>query len=153
LRKLSSQVLVGCPRISPQWELLVVSTLMKPKPEKQAALEHKRAEQPWRPGAAEHLREVIDETARRLNVDAPFHWPGHGEYFVVGEWSIEQEDAARGFAVALSAATPELWWVVGRLFVKAGRFFRRRRGYELELSPARDVHLPRELRQTLAGLV
>ena len=153
MRKLSSQLLVGCPRISPQWELLVVSTLMKPKPHKQAALEHRKAEQPWRAGAAEHLIDVIDEAARRLDVDSPFHWPAAGEYHVVGEWSVDQQDTARGFAVALSAATPELWWVVGRLFVKAGRFYRRRRGYELELTPARDVHLPRELRQTLAGLV
>ena len=133
--------------------MLVVSTLMKPKPEKQAALEHRKAEQRWRPGAAEHLIDVIDEAARRLNIDSPFHWPAHGEYHVVGEWPIGEEDSARGVAVALSAATPELWWVVGRLFVKAGRFYRRRRGYELELSPARDVHLPRELRLTLAGLV
>jgi len=40
---------------------------------------------------------------------------------------------------------------VGRVFVRDGRFFRRERGYRLNLVEATNVHLPRAVRAALRG--
>ncbi len=76
-----------------------------------------------------------------------------GEFFLVGQVPDGQDDVGRAVAVALSRAVPDHWWVLGRLFLLDGRFHRRRRGYRLELVHAADVHLPRDVRAKLRGLV
>ena len=58
---------------------------------------------------------------------------------------------AMAFAVLLSLAFPGVWLVLGRLYLRDGRFFRRRRGRELVLVPANDVHLSRELRAAVGA--
>ena len=58
---------------------------------------------------------------------------------------------AHAFAVVVSSRLPGLWFVLGKLYVKGGRFFRRERGWKLNLVRANDVHLPRPMRQAIRG--
>ena len=56
-------------------------------------------------------------------------------------------------ALVLSQRLPDLWFVLDRLFVKAGRFYRRERGVKLNLVPATNVHLTRAVRGALRDLL
>ena len=143
--------------MSPEWELSTLAALMRPTAARRGKVEHRGGGQPPFPADAERsLRELLSQVARRLGIDLAdwgIQFPPMGEYFLVGQVPDGMDDAGRAVAVALSVALPEHWIVAGRLFLQGGRFFRRRRGYRLELVSAADVHLPREVRAKLRGLV
>ena len=63
--------------------------------------------------------------------------------------SREELPRATAFAVVLSQALPEQWLVFGRLYLRGGKFHRRERGFKLNLVPATNVHLPREVRAAI----
>ena len=150
------QVLLGFPRVSPEWELSTLAALMRPTAARRGKVEHRGGGQdPWPPGTDQHALNLLAAVADRLGVDVAawaVQTPPAGEYFLVGQVPAEQEPAGRAAAVVLSRATPGQWWVLGRLFVRDGRFYRRRRGYRLELVAATDVHLRRDVRARLRGL-
>ncbi len=56
-------------------------------------------------------------------------------------------------AQLISRRLPELWFVIDRLFVNDGMFYRRQFGYKLNLVPASNVHLPRAIRAALRGVI
>jgi hypothetical protein len=153
LRRRSQQTLLACPRISPEWELAVVDALMRPKVHTKGKVEHRRGEQPWPADAERRARAIVDEVERRLNVRWAIAYPPIGEYLLVGEAPRGYEEQTKALAVALSTTFVEQWFVLGRLFVKGGRFYRRRFGYRMEVVPATNVHLPRELRASMKGLI
>ncbi|HSV14592.1 MAG TPA: hypothetical protein VLI90_10045 [Tepidisphaeraceae bacterium] len=153
LRRRSLQVLLACPRVSPEWELAVVDALMRPKVLTKGKVEHRRGEQAWPVDAETRAREIVQEVSRRLDAAFDIAYPPEGEYLLVGEAPRGYEEETKALAAALSSALPEQWFVLGRLFVKSGRFYRRRFGYRMDVVPATDVHLPRAMRAKLKGLI
>ena len=143
--------------MSPEWELSTLAALMRPTAARRGKVEHRGGGQPpWPADGAERVAWVLSSVGARLGVDVPawgLQLPPTGEYFLIGEVPDAQTDAGRAVAAALSRALPTHWFVLGRLFLYDGHFHRRRRGYRLELVPAADVHLPREMRAKLRGLV
>jgi hypothetical protein len=59
-------------------------------------------------------------------------------------------EEAKALALTLSRRLPDLWFVFDRVFVKGGTFYRRERGYKLNLVEATNVHLKREIRAALS---
>ena len=51
----------------------------------------------------------------------------------------------------LSRHLPGLWLVLDRLFIRDGRFFRRERGFKMNLVEASNVHLTRAIRDAVRG--
>ena len=143
----SAPQLLACPRVSPEWELLALQALIKPQ--LKGAILHRNGEQKWTRAARTSAERVVAVVRERLGGDLLLHLPAAGDYHFVAEVAGADWDQTRAWAVALSSALPDLWLVVGRLFVKNGRFYRRRFGYKLSLVPARNAHLPRALRAAL----
>ena len=150
-------ILLACPRVSPQWELSALDLLMRPHDFRRDALAHRGGAQPWTPADASRVAAVLAEAAGRLLMDLEFALesalPSAGDFHLAVPIPAADEPAARGLVAAASAAAPHLWFTLGRLFVKNGRFHRRERGYKLNLRLASDVHVPREVRGALKGLL
>lgn len=141
----------GCPRISPQWELGAFHALIKPRPERAGFIRRTNAQQPWNRNAAGVLDDVRRIVAQRLGYEPALHVSPAGDYHVVAEVNEAEIPFARALAILLSRRLPRTWFVVGTIFVKDGRFFRRERGYGLNLIEATNVHLPRAIRAALRG--
>jgi len=143
--------LLACPRVSPEWELAALRALVKPQTK--GAIAHRGGVQPWPAGAADRVADVTAQVNARLGTAfAPLF--AAGDYHVVfGGTGTTDPAAARALAVAASGAVPDTWFVCGRLLVRGGAFFRRERGYKLNLVPATNVHLPRDVRAALRGVL
>ncbi len=87
----------------------------------------------------------------RLGYDPRPHVETAGDYFLAMTVSHADLPFAMAFAVLLSQAFPGLWFILGRLYVKDGQFFRRERGFKLNLVRATNVHLSREMRRAMGG--
>ena len=151
------KLLLACPRVSPEWELGALRALMKPHDWTRGAIAHRPAEQPWPPGAAGAVEAAACEVAARLKPDPlpRLHFPPAGDYWFVVEASQDQLDVAKALGVVLSKHLPGVWLAVGRLHFRDGRFFRRKRDntFKFRLAPSPSVHLPREVRAALRGIV
>ena len=141
--------LLACPRVSPEWELGALRALMKPQ--ERGRILHRPAEQPWPPDAADRVEAARALVRDRLGYDPKPHLPGEGDYFLAASVPDARLPHAMAFSVVLSRALPGLWFVLGRLYVRDGRFFRRQRGFKLNLVPASSVHLPRAVRAAIRG--
>src|SRR5687767_4602016 len=119
---------------------------MKPKEHEKGAIRHRPAHQPWPADAAERVERACCVARERLGYDPRPHLPPEGDYLLVLSVPREELPRATAFAVVLSHALPEQWVVFGRLYLKDGRFYRRERGFKLNLVPATNVHLTREMR-------
>ena len=148
-RRVLERQLLACPRISPDWELHALRALIKPQ--NRGPIVHREAGQVWPRDGEEIVRTIADDIERRLGYRAELHFPPRGDYFMVGDVPDAEIDSARAMAIVLSRRLADTWFVVGRLFVLDGRFFRRARGYKLDLVPATNVHLPRATRAAIAG--
>jgi len=153
MRKRALQLLLACPRMSPEWELAVVDVLMRPKVHTRGRVEHHSGEQAWPAGVEARAREIVEEVGRRFDVMWDVIFPPLGEYHLICDVPAGSEEAAKGLVAALSRGVGDVWFVFGRLFVKDGRFYRRRLGYRMDLVLATDVHLTREVRGKLKGLM
>jgi hypothetical protein len=143
-------LLLGCPRISPDWELAALQALIKPQ--KRGPILHRAAEQvmprDWR-----QIVETTSESLREtLAFALDFHCPTSGDYWFAAQIDPAETALARATAVALSQRLPGVWLTVGKLFVRDGQFFRRQFGTKLHLVPAANIHLPRDLRAMLRKL-
>lgn len=143
--------LFGCPRVSPEWELDAFHALIKPRPER-AALLKAEPRQAWPAKARDALADVRRIVSERLGYELALHTGAAGDYHFVAEVRDVDVPLARAAALILSRRLPGTWFVVGRLFVRDGRFFRRERGYKLNLVEATNVHLPRAVRGALKGI-
>jgi hypothetical protein len=151
LRTPSPRLLLACPRISPEWELSTVTGLIKPQT--RTAVEHRTGLQRWPAKTQQRFQAALQRADDLLELNWEYHFPNDGEFFFVTHLPKESLDQAKALALVISAAVPDNWFVLGRLFVKERRFFRRRFGYRLEIVPATDVHVPRLFRQQLKELL
>jgi hypothetical protein len=149
--------LLACPKVSPEWELGALRALMKPHDWTRGAVAHRPAEQPWPAGAAAAIEGATHEVLARLKPDPPprLHFPEAGDYWFVVESTPEQLDLAKALGVVLSNRLPGVWLTLDRLYLRDGRFFRRKRDntFKFRLVPSPSVHLPRDVRAALRGLV
>src|SRR4030095_14090655 len=71
-------ILLGCPRVAPDWELGGLRALMKPQT--RGAIAHRKAMQPWDAAA----RRPIEASARcanqRVGFEIEIHFPTDGDY-------------------------------------------------------------------------
>ena len=142
-------LLLVCPRISPEWELNSLRSLMKPKGYKL----HQPHEQSWPRNASKQVELTLSDARQRLGFEPKVHHKPDGEYFFVAEFDGADADAARTWAVLLSSRLPRLWFVLDRLMIKNGRFFRRENGFKLFIVQATNVHLPRAMRAAVQDLI
>ena len=145
-------LLLGCPRVSPDWELAALQALMKPKEQTKGAIRHRPAEQPWPPDAADRAETARRLAAERLGYAPAFQFPAAGDYRLIAEVPAGRLEEAKALAVLLSRHLPGVWFVLDRLFVRDGRFFRRERGFKMNLVEAGNVHLTRAIRSALRGV-
>ena len=156
-RPAASQLLLACPKVSPEWELGALRALMKPHDWTRGAIAHRPAEQPWPAEAARSVEHAAALVLERLQTDVRprLHFPAEGDYWFVIETAEAHVDQAKALGVVLSKRLPDLWLTLGRLYLRGGRFFRRKRDntFKFRIVPATGVHLPRPLRAALRGLV
>ena len=148
------RLVLACPRVSPDWELGALRVLMKPHDWTRGAIEHRSPAQAWPGESARAVVEAARDAVReRLGFDPPVHFPDGGDFFFVAELAEADLDAGRALALAVSRRLPGLWLTLDRLFVRDRRFYRRERGFKFNLVEAANVHLPREVRGKLKGVV
>ena len=123
------------------------------KPQTRGAIAHRKAMQAWPRNARAVLEEIREIVAARIGFDAELRFPIDGDYFLVADVERAACEDAKGFALVASARFPGLWFVLGRTFIKGGRFYRRARGIKLKLVPATNVHLTRPIRAALRDLL
>jgi hypothetical protein len=151
--------LLAVPAISPEWELSAFQALIKPQ--MRGPILYRSARQPWSARSRRIVSQASREFLEALNAAGvqgdmdlePFDFPPAGDYRAVARVWDTQMPAARALAVLLSRRIPDVWLVLGRLFIVNGRFYRRQRGYKLRIVEATNVHLPRPLRAAVEALL
>lgn len=123
------------------------------KPQTKGAILHKSAGQKLPSDARQRVSDVSAVVAQRLGFSPAIHWPGAGDYAFAAEIQPDDTAYARALALAVSRELPGVWLVLGRLFVRDGQFYRRQRGYKLNLVPASNVHIARPIRTALNGVL
>jgi hypothetical protein len=149
-RRKVGEILLACPRVSPEWELAALKALMKPQTK--GAILHRAGEQVMTGEVADEIRRVVREFGERTGFAPEVHWPEGGDYYFAASLGAGDVELARALAVGVSRMKPGLWLVVGKLLVCEGKFFRRRRGVKLELAEATSVRVPREFRAVLEAI-
>jgi hypothetical protein len=150
-RAVRETLLLACPRVAPDWELGALRALMKPQT--RGAIAHRKAGQAWSGSGVSVVEQSQADARDRLGFAPDVRFAEAGDYFFTAEVPRAACEEAKGFAVLLSTRLPGVWLVLGRVFVKDGRFFRRERGIKLNLVPATNVHLTRPIRAALRGLI
>jgi hypothetical protein len=143
----------ACPRVSPEWELAALTALMKPKPATRGPVSHTNGVQPWTAGDAARAAVLAAAIADRIGLELDLQQPAAGEYHLIAGIPPGREIDVRAVAVAMSRSMPDIWFVLGPLFVKRGLFYRRRRSFRLELVRASDVRVPRSVRAKIRDLL
>lgn len=152
VHKPASDVFVALPKLDPEWELAALHALMKP-PRKAQLVRHREPEQGWSSDLQDLLTRTLTTAAERLRLAPVLSFPGSGDLLFLATADGASSDELLALATVASAALPGHTFRVGPLFVRGARYFCRRRGVELALGPARDVHLPRDVRRSIADLL
>jgi hypothetical protein len=145
-----ADLLLACPRVSPEWELSALRALVKPQTK--TAIIHRSGAQRWPAEGDVVVQELVRVLGEQLNLRPDVHCPKQGEYFFAARIPALRAMEGRAMALALSTRLPNLWLVYGKLFLHAGKFYRRERGFKLNLVAASNVHLTRALRNMLQAL-
>ena len=144
-------LLLACPKTDPDWELAAVQALIKPQLGDQ--IRHRSGQQPWRPGDEPIVRRTCQEIEQQLGYAVDVQFPPVGEYHFLASVQRRSFEEAKALAMLVSRRLPEVWLVLGRLFVRNSKFFRRELGYKLKLVPATNVHLRRDIRSAIRKLL
>ena len=152
-RQVEKTHLLGCPRLCPDWEMSALQVLCKPRPERRDAIIHRTGGQTWNIRWKRSVIEVTKALSEAMGALPEVHFPTAGDFIFVSQFPADQLEQAKTLAVAVTRCVPGIWLTLGRLFVHDGKFYRRRLGYLLQLSPATNVHLPRAMRSALRGIM
>jgi hypothetical protein len=144
-------LLLACPRVAPDWELGALRALMKPQT--RGTIAHRKALQPWAAASVRVVEHARQDVHARLGFDAELHFPAEGDYLFAAQIDRAACEEAKGLALVASKRLPNLWFVLGRTFIKGGRFYRRERRFKFRLVPASNVHLTRDVRGALRDLL
>jgi hypothetical protein len=150
-RPVPETILFACPRVAPDWELGALRALMKPQT--RGFIAHRRALQPWSPTSRRVVQDCVDALRERLGLQVEPHFPIDGDYAFACEIAHVEVEKAKALALLASARLPKLWFVLGRLYLKDGKFHRRARGFKLNIVPATNVHLTRPIRAALRDVL
>ncbi len=140
---------LGCPKICPEWQWGAIRALIKPQ--YKDAIRHRSSEQPWPRDAKRVMTDAAQIIRAKLGTELTPHFPPAGDYHFLAEVPAADLEAAKGLAVLISRRLPELWFTLGRWYVRDGRFYRKHRGYNILLKPASNVHLTRATWNALRG--
>jgi hypothetical protein len=146
-----TELLLACPRVSPEWELGALRALIKPQTRGRIA--HRRGDQTWPANGDEQVKLVSAVIQERLGLHVEMHRPNAGDYLAAATIPAARQLEGLAFAAVISKAMPTVWFTYGRLHVLGGKFYRRERGVKLWLVEATNVHFPRELRAMLKGFI
>ena len=138
----SSNLILECPRVSPEWDFAARLALVKPKPYTKQKIEHSKAVQPWPRNARRKVEAVL--AGRRRTARATF--PSRGEARLRVEFVGVEIGIAMRVARKLSRALPTLWFTLGDRCLRDGVLYRRVGKYKLELVRATRVRLRRSIR-------
>jgi hypothetical protein len=144
-------LLLACPKTAPDWELAAVQALIKPQ--LRDRIRYRCGRQAWEPENDATVRRTCTDIAAALGYEVDVHFPTSDEYHFLASVPRRSLDEAKALALLLSRRLPNLWLVLGRLFVRDGKFYRRELGYKLNLVRARDVHLRRDIRAAIRKLL
>jgi hypothetical protein len=145
------KLLLACPRVAPDWEFAALRALMKPQA--RGPIVHRLAAQIWSSRAREAIERSVAEVAEHLGLYVAPHFPRDGDYHFACEVDAGEAEETKALAVLISSRLPELWFVLGRTYLKRGQFHRRAYGFKLKLVPASNVHLTRPLRAAVRELL
>jgi len=140
----SSTFVIACPRVSPQWELAATLALVKPKPYTKSAL---GGRDPFQRFGRAGRKIVAELTGELPEGSWSLTYSTGGEHIL----QIEVNDTwgvARGLALRLSRAMPELWFTLTppASYLRDGEFYRRCGKYKLELVRTNHTRLRRSIR-------
>lgn len=175
-KRIPAPLELNVPALSPQRVMHAMRVVVKPHDWTRDAIRHRLdtdgdagAEQVWTPDSAPFLDDLARRACERLGMvpiptaelgDAPA--PGGlselGIKLPPSLWRLKFAPETplghrRGLAEVCSRHLPATWFWLEPLAVRGGRFWRREKGFRLHLRVANDVHLPREVRAVLKGLL
>jgi hypothetical protein len=140
---------IACPRVSPQWQLAATLALVKPKPYTKSAMGGRDPLQRWPRGA----RKIVAELTSELPDGCwSVTYATGGNHLLKIELN-ETWGVARGLALRLSRALPELWFTLTppASYLRDGEFYRRCGKYKLELVRTTHTRLRRSIRFGFLG--
>lgn len=123
------------------------------KPQTKDAILYRPAEQNLSGAVAGAIASAVRAFGDRTGYRAELYWAGEGDYHFVSSIAGGDLGLAQALGLAISRVRPELWLTCGRLLVRDGRFYRRRRGVRLELVEATGVRVPKDLHRIVADVV
>jgi hypothetical protein len=144
---------LACPRISPEWEFNAYHALMKPNERTKGKIEHREAHQIWPAGGEEVVAATVKEFGERIGFAPDVYQAEGGDYLFAIPFDTARLEEAKALAAVITRRLPGIWLTFDRLLVKEGRFFRRAKGYKLRIIPATNVHVRREVRAALKGIL
>ena len=137
--------------MAPDWELAAVQALIKPQLGDR--IRYRSGEQFWRSENEAVVARALHDVAAQLDMHVDVQFPPAGEYHFLASVQRESVEEAKALAIVISRRLPELWLVLGKLFLRNGKFYRRELGYKLNLVPATNVHLRRDIRAAIRKLL
>jgi len=123
------------------------------KPQLGDRIRYRSGQQDWHSDNESIVRRTCADIAEILGYELEFQFPPSEEFHFLGSVPRRSLDEAKALAMLLSRRLPNLWVILGRLFVRDGKFYRREFGYKLNLVPAHDVHLRRDIRAAIRKLL
>ncbi len=152
------------PLHSPKRQADELRVLMKPHDWTRQALVHRVAadagrpevEQPWHADDEAVLLERAMKAADRLTLTLQTVETDADERLrleVVGTTGPAVESSLRAVAATCSALRPKLWFVIGRVAMHQGQFWRRKRGATPQWIEHKSLHLTRDARAAVRDLL
>jgi hypothetical protein len=96
-------LLLGCPRVSPDWELAALQALIRPQV--RGPILHRAAEQTM----PRYWRQIVKTTSAALReiigFEPDLHWPTSGDYWFAAQVDPSETTLARATAVVLTRKT------------------------------------------------
>jgi hypothetical protein len=138
--------------VSPDWAIAAFHALVRPKPWRREAIEHRNGEQAWPAEGERVVGEIAGEFGRRFGEAMAVHTGAAGDFHFVVEVDARAGEVAKALGVVLSKRLG-VWVQVGKVYVHGGKFYRTRGRNIRRLVVAKDVHVQREVRAVVRDLM